>query len=216
MELIKNEPLYLDYILSQMYVIEDLQYFDNIKKYPGDVFVLGLYNFTLALKEHNKHLALCLTKVPYDSCAMSISNSIRDNICTNNSNNSEGLELFLKQFMLNSNTEQYYKKFSVSMPVDKLCNDICQTLLDKSWSHSIASLATFEFVIMAINGKLNEYAKNIKKDEAILLSEKSEYSIELVRLLDQENKSNVKSGVTDILNSFCALFNEINNLYYSD
>lgn len=215
-EKMNNDPIYLDFLVSQMFIINDLSYFNNIKKYSNDAFVLGLYNFVSVLKEHNKHLAICMTKVPYDECAETIAKSLKDNVCTQNCINHKILDNFLKQFRTNDNTDQYYKKFSISMPVDKMCNDICQIILDKSWVHTIASLATFEFIVTNIYKKLNEYALSTKKNDIVLLPEENTCSLELLRLLDNEDRYEIKAGITDMFNIFCALFNEIDELYYSD
>lgn len=216
MESIKCNPIHLDLLTSQLFVIEDLSFFNNIKNYPNDVFILSMYNFILALKEHSKHLAVCLTKVPYDKCADAIVNTLKENMNELNSNNYKKFDNFLMQLKSNNNTEQYYKKFSVSMPVDKLCNDICKNILDKSWVHTIATLVTFEYSVLIINKKLNDYLLSLKKDNAVLLSESNSQVLELFRLLDSEDKNEVNAGINDMLNNFCMMFNEINELYYTD
>lgn len=212
----QSNPKYLETLMSQLFVIEDLTFFNNIKKYPSDVFILSMYNFMSALKEHNKHLAVCLTKVPYDKCAVNIINALKENISENSSNNYKIFDDFLMQLKNTTNTEQYYKKFSVSMPVDKLCNDICKNILEKSWVHTIASIITFDYVVMTINKKLNEYVKTLEKTNLILLSENNSQSVELLRLLDDENKTDVTLGINEMLNAFCTMFNEIDELYYMD
>lgn len=215
MEEIEREPEYLGYLSSQIFVIEDLQYFNNIKKYP-DIFLFGIYNFVNVLKEHNSHLAVMLTKAPYDKCSGAISKAIYSNINSLNCNNVEMFEKFVNQFKQQNNTNACYKKLSVSMPIDKMCNDFCQIVLEKNWVYVVASLATFEYVMTIVNKQLNDFILKIKKDDAILLSEENNSYLDLLHLIDCEDKMEIKSGISDTLNLFCVFFNELDNIYFND
>lgn len=217
---IAKDPEYLDYLESQMYVIEDLSYFNNIRKYPSESFLLGIYNYVNVLREHNMHLGVILSKAPYKKCSKEIVKVLHLNLETSEDgkfeSKSDQFEKFLNQFKQKTYSDGYYKKFASLMPVDKLCNDLCHTVLEKSWVHVLASMAAFQYLNSVINIKLNEFAIKSRNNDAVLLDESNENGVALLRLLDDEDRTEVKTGINDAITAFCLFFNEIDNLYYND
>ena len=172
----ENNPelQYLDnlkYLNSQIYLMEDLVYFDNIRKYPTESFLLGIYNFISVLREHNLHIAVTTTKVPSEPHVKELIKIMYSNTCENDASVSEQFEAYLKQFKSKSYSDGYYKKFAATLPIDKLSNDLCQIVLEKSWVYVVASLATFEYIINTINAKLNAFAFDLKNEEVRELCE---------------------------------------------
>ncbi len=214
----KLKQEYYDLLYSQVASsIETLPYFENIKKYPAGSFLLGSYNMSSIIKEHNLHVAIATTKAKNEKNIKILSKVLYLNTCSEEKSTSENFENFLTQFKDNSYPDGYYKKFAAILPIDKLSNDLCQIMLDKNWANVIASLATFELILSKIANKFNLYAGTLF-DEFVQLNTKrgEEISVLLLSMLDGDDKYDVRNGISDTVNIFVSFFNEIDSQFYSD
>ena len=210
----KNSPEHYKYLCSQVEIIETLQYFENIKKYPTGSFLLGVYNIVSIIKEHNLHIAITTTKVGSESNVKVLAKILYENTCVENESVSEQFEKFLIQFRDKNYPDAYYKKYSAVLPIDKLSNDLCQIILDKNWVQVVASLATFELVLSKISAKFNSYAQT---DFTLLNTERGEKNcVALLEILEGQEKYDVRNGAIDTMNVFASFFNEIDSQFYCD
>lgn len=231
---------YLEFVEEKVNIIEHSSFFDNIKKYPYINFLLGMYNYKSILAEHNLHMGVTLTKllsekhvkevvkILYSNTSKYVQYDLEnpedpvDESQTNPLSLAEYFELFLKELNSINNsevfTDAYIKKFSIITPADKMCNDLCTMILDKSWQYVIASHATFLYVNAVINKKLNEYAKSYKKTSKhrIILQDSYTNSIKLFNLLEGDDNETIKSAIVDTVNLFFNFINETDNIFYCD
>ena len=213
---------HVGYLNSKLSSISNLKYFTNIKNNPHGTFLLGIYNFSSLIHEHNIHLAIATTKMTTESQIKEIVNAMHVNICKVDGSHSKQFELFLEQFEDPNYQKSYYKKYSSVLPVDKLSNDLCQIILKKDREYIIASLATVEFIFSFIISTFNKLATN-KSEDVILLDEAQgvENSYKLLFTLptlnlDTSSEKSVTDGITDTFELFSSFFNEINNQFYED
>lgn len=212
-----------EYLFHKIKNIELMQYFDNIIKYPKDSFILGMNNISSIIKEHNLRIAISMTKLEFEKDIKILSKILYHNTCIEDKSNAEQFDDFLNEFKDKNYPEGYYKKFSSILPFDKLNNDFCQIVLDKSLLYVIASLATFELVLAKISDKFNNYAKTLNL-KSILNSDRGKNNCELLLSIifkDSNYKNNqnldlldVYDGINDTINIFISFFEEINSQFY--
>lgn len=213
---------YYEYLTLQITTsLNVLSYFENIKKYPAGSFLLGSYNITSIIREHNLHIAIATTKAKLEKNVKMLSKVLYLNTCKLVENKSisiaEEFEYFLTQFKDSNYPDNYYKKFAAVLPVDKLSNELCQIILDKNWPYILASLATFELILSNISTKFNSYAKTILNNPTLLdTSYGNTNCSELLTLLVNEEENDIKSGINDTIAIFVSFFNEINEQFYCD
>lgn len=216
-----NKSEHYDFLCSQVTQIEKLPYFENIRKYPVGSFLLGAHNISSVIREHNLHIAISTTKAKSETNVKVLSKVLYSNVRTNNKTNNKSIaqqfEDFLMQFRDQNYPEAYYKKFAAVLPIDKLSNELCQIILDKNWAYIVASLATFELILSKISSSFNIYANIMLDSSELLNSSHAELNcVELLDMLVDEDKYDIKTGITDTVNMFVAFFNEINNQFYCD
>lgn len=217
-------PEHYKYLCSQVEMLEMLPYFENIKKYPNGSFLLGMHNIVSVIREHNLHIAVATTKVDSELNVKILAKILFVNTggTLNDSNPSiaEQFKNFLIQFRDKSYPETYYKKYSAMSPIDKLSDDLCQIILDKTWVQVIASLATFELVLSKISIKFNDCVNNIldNTSDPILLNptKNKENCMLLLNMLEEQDKHDIINGVVNTVNSFNSFFSEIDSQFYYD
>ena len=198
--------------------ILDHKYFKNLNIFSINTFLISIYNINILLKEHLLHLGILLTKIPNDNDLKIIIKVLYNNAYNKNKNSVlETFNDFIAGFMdqLKSDksyiSENYYKKYSISNPIDKICNEFSNILLNKSWEYCIASMATFEYIMILINKQFNNFAhKTI--DAKIYLSETSNNAFELINIIP-ENEDDIYSAVIKVVELFSNMFDNINIIF---
>lgn len=202
------------YLCSQVEILETLPYFDNIKKYPTGSFLLGVYNIASVIKEHNLRIAITTTKVETESNIKVLANVLYENTCSDKKSVSEQFEEFLIQFRDTNYPDTYYKKYSAVLPIDKLSNELSQIVLDRNWVQVVASLAMFELIISKISTKFNLCAQS---NFTLLDTTRGEKNcIALLRMLEEQEKYDVRNGAIYTINSVVSFFSELNSQFYCD
>lgn len=210
----KNE---LEHLKLQLSAINSLSYFENIKKNPTGSFLLGIYNIVSVLKEHNLHLAVATTKVKTENQIKNLVKVLNSNMCEKNMSYSEEFELFLQQFKEKNYSDGYYKKFAAVLPVDKMNNDLCQIILDRSWVYTISSLATFEYIMTHANIKFNEFALEVNPNAKLLdIDSGIKNCNTLLDIIQGEDIVEIRNAMYETVNIICTFFAEIDAQFYSD
>lgn len=206
------------YLASQIQKFEDISYFVNLKKTSVETFLLGMYNYSNILKDHLLHLAVAITKVPSDKSIKNIIRSLYLNGCDNDVSIIDEFKIFLSQFKYDPSysADNYYYKYALTLPFDKICNEICEVLLKQSWQYVIATLATIEFLFISINKKFNDYTQIIRDEHRKLLPLSEDSALLLFLLLDNEDEYIVHDAIDKTINMFTVLFMDIDNIFSDD
>jgi hypothetical protein len=215
---INKTPENIIYLASQIEKFENMPYFVNLKKTSVETFLLEMYNYSNVLKEHLLHLAVAITKVPSDKCIKNLIRSLYLNGCNGDVSIVDEFKAFLSQFKYDPSysADNYYYKYALTLPFDKVCNEICDVLLTQPWQFVIATLATVEFLFIAINKKFNDYAHRIKDDHRKMLSSSDDSALLLFLLLDNEDENIVRSAIDKTITTFMVLFMDIDNIFNED
>lgn len=215
-----NEKKYLNCLLKEIETLTNLEYFNNIKKYPLGSFLFGSYNLSSVIKEHNLHIAITTTKTQKDSEIKILSKILCENMNGNDGkSNVEKFEEFLLQFKDKNYSDTYYKKFAAILPIDKLSNELCQIILEKNTTYILASLATFELVMAKIATKFNMFGNELIRDtnfNNLDTNQMEKNGVELFDMVKGENENDVKNAIIEVIELFKSFFNEINEQFYCD
>jgi hypothetical protein len=215
---VDKTPENIIYLASQIEKFENVPYFLNLKKTSVETFLLEIYNYSNLLKEHLLHLAVAITKVPSDKCVKSLIRSLYLNGCNDDANIVDEFKVFLSQFKYDPlySADNYYYKYALTLPYDKICNEICDILLTQPWQFVVATLATIEFLFITINKKFNDYAQRIKDEHRKILSLSEESALLLFLLLDNEDENMVRNAIDKTISMFMVLFLDIDNIFNED
>jgi len=215
MSLINKTSEYVVYLTDQINEFEQLSYFKKLENLSVDTFMLQMHNYTNLLKEHILHLAIAITKVPSDKCIKSLIMSLYKNTLLEGQSIVDNFKEYLEQFKDDPSysTEKYYKKYALTLPFDKICNEICNILLTQTWQTVISTLATIEFLFIAINKQLNNYAQKNNKEHNKILTISDESPLLLLLSLDNEDENIVCGAIDKTVMLFMVLFMDINNIF---
>lgn len=185
--------------------MERSEYMIDINNQLVSTFILSIFNISSLLKDISMMLGVLLTKINEEQFK-NVINVLYINNCKNDKSNIEIFNDYIKQLVnITVYSNEYYKKNALTVPTDKICNDMCSIILDKSHLSSIASLATAHYLISYVNSKFNNYARikitNKTSEEIIILNESNETACLLFSLLENETDENMKEINTAIIDT---------------
>jgi hypothetical protein len=208
----------LTHIKNRVNMLESSKYFTQMPELSSNIFLLGISTFSNVLKEHLLLLATILTKAEsYEQMKIVIG------VLNENKYNVEIFENFLCYHKKSNDgtllCDDYYKKHSIVIPMDILCNNLCNIIIDKSFITCIVIMITCEYIYLLFNKKFNEYTKHKNMTESlqeqIILQESNENCEHLFNsiskmlvAINENNLDNIKSidDIYIIIDDVCKHF----------
>ena len=201
-----------DYIDESTDKLINSDYFENLMKYSVNIFLMGIYNFKIFLKEYNMFMSILITKSIDMNQMITLIETLYGINCLDNKNRHDLFEKYLTQFKNCEGyvTDNYYEKNSITYVINRLCNDYCQLITDKSFYTCVSALITTEVILNNIFNKFNLYAEKHNKSENLTYLDIYDYSSILMKILDDGGTSaEINDGITEIVKIFNTMFSEL-------
>lgn len=146
------------YLQQEFNVLEESEFIKSLSNLDGSNFILSTYNFYHFIESLNMLYGACLTKtVSNTQTNYMIGILYKNNLIYNKKNMFFEFMKHLSSHKFYIN-DSYYLKNSITLPIDNLITELCNTIAKKNCHECIIILFIYEYIIEKVYyKKFNEY-----------------------------------------------------------
>lgn len=189
-----------EYIQTNGSIINTNPYFIKLFDQNVNLFILSNSRFNILLDDFLILYGVLIIKFPTNIGRSKIVNLMYEFNGGDNYQNSnhEKFKKFLDLFDRHKTyNQEYYNRYSLTLPFDKLSVELCKIFSEKSWIYCIGVMIMIEHIMLLVNQKLNQYFlkitntnKKILNEEILnekILNENNSHISILLELLKEQN-----------------------------